>query len=140
MAKHSYAYFRAQRNRGQVNLTTDNLEAWLISSGYTPDYDNHKFFSSVSEAYRVAGPVPLENVTVSDLSVVDLDDFQFGPFTGGQGLYMLVVQRKTSDADSVLVVLEAGSTGLPSPSQTNGVVPVVIDDGPDKFWRDVDAA
>lgn len=83
MANAVYNSFKKHIQNGDIDLDTDTIKVALVDSTYTPDIDNHEYFSDitgeVSGTGYTAGGATLSNTSVTqdntnDRGVFDADD------------------------------------------------------------------
>lgn len=83
MANQVYNSFKKSSMVGEINLSADTIKVILVTSGYTPDIDNHTAYSNITNevvgaGYTTSG-ITLSAVTVTtdlanDRAVLDAAD------------------------------------------------------------------
>jgi hypothetical protein len=121
MANQAYQNYRQLMvTAGAPNWTTDSIRVALLSSAYTPDYTNHKYYSDV-RAYVVGTPVALSGIAGINGQVSAGATTFSAVATGGAVAYILIYKDTGTPSTSPLMILLDTASGSPGlPVTTNG--------------------
>jgi hypothetical protein len=96
---------------GNIDVTTDEIRAYLVRSTYTPNLSTHDFLDDLST--DAVDFVALTTVTMV-AGVMDADDISFPAVTGAEVDQLVIVKWVTSSADSPLLwSIDAWTSGMP---------------------------
>lgn len=121
MASSNYTNYKLAAISGSIAPSTDTIKLALLKSTYTPDLDNHKFFSDVSAqessgaGYTTGGIAAtsktLTQDSVNHRGVFDCDDAQWASSTIADARYLLVYKSTgTAGTSPLMALIDLGGT------------------------------
>lgn len=118
-----------------INLTTDNIYAALVTASYTPNYSTDQYYSTVS-ANVVGSPVQLTSPTVSVSSgnaVFNAANVTFTSVSGSQVTQVVIYKNTGTTTTSPLIANINVATGLPV-TPNGGNITISWDTGANKIF------
>ena len=118
MANVIYNSFKKKLMDGEIDLVNDTIKVALVTSGYTPDIDNHDYFdditNEVSGTGYTAGGETLTNKSVTqnnttDKGVFDADDVTWSNSTITARGAVLYKSTGTDSTSPLIAYFDFGS-------------------------------
>ena len=132
MANALYGKGKKKIGTKQIDLVSDAIAAYLVSSGYSPSINIHEFVSDLG-ANILSGPIALTGKVLSDTGVFDASPVTFPSVPGGDTATYVVLAKNTgvSGTSPLLVLYDTISN---FPALTNGGDIEVADTGGAYQW------